>query len=128
MIVDSSAVIAIIMAEPGHEKLLAKIRSAAPTAIPSPAMVETAMVLSSRLGGDPIALLTELLTGLDVEIVPFTEEHSFAAMRAFMRFGKGRHPAALNFGDCLVYAIASSLNQPLLYVGRDFSRTDLISA
>ena len=128
MILDSSALIAVIMVEAGHERLLAKIRAAAPAGIGAPTVVETAMVLSGRLGRDPFPLLMELLTEMDVAIIPFTEEHSFAAMRAFMRYGKGRHPAALNFGDCLTYAIASAANQPLLFIGKDFSRTDLIPA
>ena len=91
-------------------------------------MVETAMVLSHRLGGDPIPLLKRLLAEMDVEIIPFTGEQCFAAMRAFMRFGKGRHRAALNFGDCLTYAVASTANQPFLFIGSDFSRTDLTLA
>ncbi len=128
MILDSSAVIAVIMAEAGHEKLLAKIRSAATARIGAPAVVECAIVLSRRFGRDPFPSLIELLAELNVEIIPFTAEHSFAAMRAFMRYGKGRHTAALNFGYCLVYAVASAANQPLLFVGDDFSRTDLIPA
>ena len=128
MILDTSALVAIVMAEPGHEGLLAKIRAAAPAGIGTPAVVETAMILSRRLGGDPRPLLTDLLREMDVEVIPFTEEHSRTAMHAFMRFGKRRHPAALNFGDCLVYAVASVANQPLLYVGNDYARTDLIPA
>jgi ribonuclease VapC len=128
MILDSSALIAVIMAEPGGEELLAKIRAAAPAGIGAPAVVETAMVLSRRLGGDPVPLLTELLEELDVEVIPFTHEHSRVAVDAFLRFGKGRHPAALNFGDCLVYAVASIANQPLLYTGDDYARTDLVPA
>lgn len=83
------------------------------------------MVLSRRLAGDPLPLLTELLEELEVEVIPFTAEHSRAAVRAFLNFGKGRHPAALNFGDCLTYSVASVANQPLLYVGNDYARTDL---
>ena len=128
MILDSSALIAVIMSEAGHEKLLAKIRSAAPVGIGAPTVVESAIVLSRRFGRDPFPLLLDLLEEMDVVIIPFTEEHCFAAMRAFLRYGKGRHPAALNFGDCMVYAVASAANQPLLFIGGDFSQTDLIPA
>ena len=128
MVVDSSALIAIVMAEPGHAALLARITSASSAGIGAPTVVETAMVLTRRLGGDPFPLLTELLEQLGVEVISFTPEHTRVALRAFLRFGKGRHPAALNFGDCLAYAVASLANRPLLYVGEDYARTDLASA
>ena len=83
------------------------------------------MVLSARLQGDPTPVLKEFLVAIDAEVIPFAEDHSHAALRAFLRFGKGRHPAALNFGDCLSYATASVTRHPLLYVGDDFSRTDI---
>lgn len=125
MVLDSSVLIAIIMAEPGSEDLLSKVRNTTPVCIAAPSLVETAMVLSRRLAGNPLPLLLELLRELEVEVVPFTAEHTRAAVRAFVTFGKGRHPAALNFGDCLTYAVASVANQPLLSVGNDYARTDL---
>ena len=128
MILDSSALIAVIMTEPGSEAILAKIRAAALAGIGAPTVVETAMVLWRRLDGDPMPLLTELLGEMDVEVIPFSEKHSRVALDAFMRFGKGRHPAALNFGDCLTYAVASIADQPVLYAGSDFAQTDLASA
>lgn len=128
MVLDSSALIAVVMAEPGSEDLLAKIRAAAPVGIGAPTLVEAAMVLSRRLKGDPMPLLVELLREMGVEVIPFTDTHSRVAADAFMRFGKGRHPAALNFGDCLSYAVASIAEQPLLYVGSDYAQTDLPSA
>ena len=88
-------------------------------------MLETAMVLSSRLGKDPRPVLNGFLRKMDVEVIPFTAEHYEAAVDAFERFGKGRHPAALNFGDCLSYAAAHLSGLPLLYTGNDFARTDL---
>jgi ribonuclease VapC len=69
-----------------------------------------------------------LLRDLDATVIPFSEEDSRLALQAFLRFGKGRHPAALNFGDCLAYATALIANQPLLFVGDDFSQTDLTAA
>jgi ribonuclease VapC len=73
-------------------------------------------------------LLIELLSVMDVEVIPFTEAHSRAAVEAFLRFGKGRHPAALNYGDCLTYAVAATAGQPLLYVGEDFTQTGIARA
>ena len=128
MILDSSVLIALIMGEPGSEDLLAKMRAAPPAGIGAPTVVETAAVLSRRLQGDPLPMLNELLRAMDVEVIPFTERHARVAVDAFMRFGKGRHRAALNFGDCLAYAVASIANQPLLYVGDDYAQTDLASA
>lgn len=125
MVLDSSVLIAIIMAEPGSEDLLSQVRNTTPVCIGAPTLVETALVLSRRLAGDPLPLLTELIRELEVDVVPFTAEHSRAAVRAFWNFGKGRHQAALNFGDCLTYAVASVANQTLLCVGNDYARTDL---
>lgn len=70
-------------------------------------------------------LLFELLTELQAEIVPFTERHAREAISAYRRYGRGRHPAGLNFGDCLSYALARVEGEPLLYKGQDFDRTDL---
>lgn len=128
MILDSSALVAVLMAEHGAEELLAKIRTGGPAGIGAPTLVETAMVLTRRLNGHPMPLLAELLEVLDVEVIPFTPAHSRVALDAFLRFGKGRHPAALNFGDCLCYAVAKLADQPLLFVGDDFRRTDVVAA
>ncbi len=125
MILDSSAIIAVILAEPGHQNLLRRMGEAPILAVGAPTLVETALVLSSRLKRDARPILSEFLREADVEVVPFTEEHFQAAVDAFLRYGKGRHAAALNFGDCLGYAAASVSGLPLLFTGGDFSRTDL---
>lgn len=125
MIIDSSALVAIVMSEPGHEELLARVLSAAPVGLPAPAFAETAFVLSRLTGGDPQPHLVKLLEALDIQIIPFTERHAQLAVSCFLTFGKGRHPASLNFGDCLVYAVAKAAGEPLLFVGNDFARTDL---
>lgn len=127
MILDSSAIIAILLEEPARERLLERIDSAA-VAVGAPTLVETGMVLSSRLGGDPRPLLQGFLRRADVEVIPFREEHWEAALDAFQRFGKGRHPAALNMGDCLAYAAASVAGLPLLFTGQDFGKTDVREA
>jgi ribonuclease VapC len=128
MVVDSSALLAVLFLEPGHQALLAKMKASAEVAIGTPTLVETLIVLTGRSGGNPSAPLKELLEAIEAEVVPFTEDHSRAALKACLRYGKGRHPAALNFGDCLSYAVASVAGQPLLYVGDDFSKTDIRKA
>ena len=125
MILDTSAIVAIVMREPGHEALVAKLRAAGILGIGTPTLTETGMVLSARLGVEPQALLDRFLRDFGVVPVPFGELHWREALDAFRRFGKGRHPAALNFGDCLSYAAAKVANHPLLFVGNDFARTDI---
>ncbi len=83
------------------------------------------MVLSSRVGRDPRPLLNGFLREMGVEVIPFTSEHYEVAVDAFERYGKGRHPAALDFGDCLTYAVAKLSGLPLLYAGDGFAKTDL---
>jgi len=125
MILDSSALVAVILREFNHAELLAKIKAAPGIAIGAPTLLETLIVLTARLRGEPALALKELLRASDAEVIPFTEDHGRSALRAYMRFGKGRHPAALNFGDCLSYATAFIARQPLLFVGGDFSQTDI---
>ena len=129
MIVDTSALVAIVVREPGHETIIAKL--AAPTTVAgmgAPTVAELGIVLSARLRLDARAHVVELLDRLDIIEVPFGEAHWREAVDAHWRFGRGRHPAALNFGDCLTYAVARLANEPLLYVGDDFAVTDLEAA
>jgi len=93
-----------------------------------PTLLETVMVLTARLGQDARPIIFTFLRRLEAEVVPFNEEHLDAAATAFMRFGRGRHPAALNFGDCMSYAVASVSGMPLLFTGEDFRRTDIAQA
>ena len=86
------------------------------------------MVLTARLGQDARPLLSAFLRRLNAEVIAFNEEHLDAATAAFLRFGRRRHPAGLNFGDCMSYAVASVANLPLLFIGDDFSRTDIARA
>ena len=125
MILDASAILAVILAEPGHERVLGEMSEATLVAVGAPTLVETAMVLSSRLRRDARPLLNEFLREADAEVIPFGQDHYEVALDAFQRYGKGRHPAALNFGDCLAYAIARLAGLPLLFTGEDFSKTDL---
>jgi ribonuclease VapC len=128
MVVDSSALVSIVIEESGHEHLLRKVLNAKLTVVGAPLAYEAAMVLSGRLHRDARPMLNGLLRNISAEIVPFTEEHYEAAVSAFLRYGKGRHPAGLNFGDCMSYALAVVSGLPLLYIGNDFSQTDIQAA
>lgn len=125
MILDSSAVIAILLREPGHEALLEALCDSPQVGFAAPTLVEAAIVLSSRIGKDSRGLLARFLAESGVLTIPFSEAHWSSAVDAWLRFGKGRHEAALNFGDCLSYAAARVAGQPLLCIGDDFTRTDL---
>ena len=125
MIVDTSAIIAILLKEPGYEALVAKAIQPGPIAVGAPTLTEAGIVLTARLGGAGLSMLRRLLQELDIGVVPFGPVHWQVAVDAFDRYGKGRHPAALNFGDCMSYATASVAKQPLLAIGQDFVHTDL---
>jgi ribonuclease VapC len=125
VIVDTSAIVAIVVREPDYQTLLAKLAGADRVGIGTPTLTETAIVLSARLGVDARGLVTRLLTEAGIAAVPFGEMHLGAAVDAWLRFGRGRHPAGLNFGDCMSYATARVAGEPLLCVGDDFARTDL---
>jgi ribonuclease VapC len=120
--------VALILGEPEAERLLAKVAAAGELAIGAPTLVETTIVLSHRLGPVALSLIERFLGELAVAILPFEERHWRQAIEANRRFGKGRHPAALNFGDCMAYATARVANSPLLFTGDDFPKTDLALA
>jgi ribonuclease VapC len=128
MIIDTSALVAVIFKEPGFEELLEKIGSADGMGIGTPTLTETGIVLAARLRFDPRALLGRVIQQFGVIEIPFGAEHWQEAVGAYQHYGKGKHAAALNFGDCMSYATAKLAGQPLLYVGRDFSKTDIESA
>ncbi len=128
MILDSSALVAVVLREPGFERLLAAMKTSAPLGIGAPTLVEVLLVLTRKFHGDPKAEVFRLLRALEVEVIPFAEEHCLVAQRAYTRYGKGRHPAALNFGDCMAYATAKVADIPLLFVGADFGKTDVAAA
>ncbi len=128
MILDSSAIVAIALDEPGTADLLAKLDRAEVVAIGAPTLVETAIVLRARFGRDPRPFLERFLSDWGVTVIPFGEDHWKAAWNASAQFGRGRHRAALNFGDCLAYAVAKLAGLPLLCTGTDFARSDLTLA
>jgi ribonuclease VapC len=126
VILDSSAIVAILLKEEGAEELEAIVAAAPVLGVGAPTFVESLMVLSSRFGRELAARNLEgFLSRSDAVVVSFTEDHTRAAAEAFARFGKGRHRAALNFGDCMSYAVAKLAGQPLLCTGSDFAKTDL---
>ncbi len=125
MIIDSSAVIAILLKEPGYERVRDLLAASQNAGIGAPTVVESSLVLCSRLGHAGKTLLARLLQEAEIEIAKFTADHWTVAADAFIAFGKGRHRAGLNFGDCMTYAVAKLAGEPLLCVGDDFPATDL---
>ncbi|HUP48811.1 MAG TPA: type II toxin-antitoxin system VapC family toxin [Thermoanaerobaculia bacterium] len=125
MILDSSAIIALARREPGLDDVLQKLIAGGRTAIGAPTLVETGIILEARMNLDARALLERLLTDFEIATIHFADAHWREAIAAFRRYGKGRHPAGMNFGDCLTYAVAKLSGEPLLCTGDDFPRTDL---
>jgi ribonuclease VapC len=128
MVLDTSAIISILLQEPGYEQLLGYIGRSAIVVAGAPTVAETGIVLSAKLKRDARPIVDGFLREAEVEVIPFSSEHYQVAVEAFQRYGKGRHRAALNFGDCLTYAIAYLAQFPLLATGNDFARTDLTMA
>jgi ribonuclease VapC len=129
MIVDTSAIVALWLREPGWEDILKKLRADAAPKMSAVTLVELCAVLDSRSAPENRRRLDALLDALAVGIVPFDEHQARVARAAYRDFGKGSgHPAKLNLGDCCSYALASVSKQPLLFVGDDFSHTDISPA
>jgi len=128
MTLDSSALIAILFAEPGYLELVDAILEADIVRIGAPTLVETGMVLAGRRGTPAGRELDALVRELGVTIVPFGEAEWHRAVDASNRYGRGRHAAGLNFGDCLAYATAAAAGDTLLFVGKDFRKTDIHAA
>lgn len=124
MILDGSAVIAILEREPGWERLHERMTDE-DSAIGAPTLAEAGIVLASRAGLAGRTLLGRLLEEGEIVVIPFEDDHWQVAVDAHIRYGKGRHRARLNFGDCLTYAVAKLAGEPLLALGDDFSHTDL---
>lgn len=125
MVVDSSVLIAVLLLEPDAEQFLNQLIDAPDLYISAVSLVETAMVIEYKKGQTGADKLDELLAELTPTIVEFDQKQAALARSAWREYGKGRHPAKLNFGDCCSYALAKHLNKPLLYKGNDFSQTDL---
>lgn len=125
MIIDTSTLLAVLLEEPDARRFENSIARAWPRRMSTVALLEAAMVVESRGGTRAGQALDELLEKVEIQSVPVTSEHASAARRAWRRFGKGYHPAELNFGDCFAYALAEVIGEPLLFKGEDFARTDV---
>ncbi len=128
MTLDSSALIAMLFAEPGYLDLVDRVLEADQVRVGAPTLVETSLVLEGRRRAPAAGGVEGLVKELAITVVPFGEGEWRIAIEAFRRFGRGRHAAALNFGDCLAYASAAAAGDTLLFVGDDFARTDIVPA
>lgn len=128
MILDSSAVVSVLFGESGHEELERKMLDADLLAIGAPTLFETGIVVVGASGQEGRAAISIFRERMDLVVTPFDERHWEVAAEAFIQFGKGRHPAALNYGDCMTYATARLADRPLLYIGNDFALTDILAA
>ncbi|UYK39756.1 type II toxin-antitoxin system VapC family toxin [Microbacterium terricola] len=129
MIVDSSALIAIIQGEPGAHDLLAALQATTAPAISSATLTEASIVADGSRDPVKIARFDDLVAAVGFDVVPLTATQAALARQAYRDFGRGSgHPARLNLGDCFTYALAKERREPVLYVGEDFSHTDLASA
>ena len=128
MVLDSSAIVALMIDEPEAPRVQKSIERAATVLVGAPTVLESTMVLSRFLGLGSRDAVEDLLKAAEAQIVPFGSDHAATAHEAFLKYGKGRHPAALNYGDCMAYAIAKIAGHALLFVGADFSQTDIAAA
>jgi len=128
MIIDTSAILAVLFGESDAHRYEQAIASAWPRRMSTVGLLEAAIAVECRGGTIAGHELDRLLSRAEIELVPVTREHADAARRAWRRFGKGNHPAGLNFGDCFAYALAELSGEPLLFKGGDFSLTDIQAA
>lgn len=128
MIVDTSAILSILFREDDAARFERAISTTTPLRVSAVTLVEAAMVAEARGGFGAGRDLDDFLESAGIEVIPVTRELAAAARDAWRSYGKGNHPAALNLGDCFVYALARTTGEPLLFKGRDFARTDIDAA
>ena len=128
MILDTSAMVAIFFAESECDRFLLAIHDADVCRISAANFVELGIVIEGQLGPQALRDCDEFLQFARIVIEPVTIDHAQRARQAFSRFGKGKHAAGLNFGDCFAYALASAAGEPLLFKGNDFAQTDIQAA
>lgn len=124
-VVDTSAIVAVLFGEVGSEEIERKLIGT-PCVMSAATLVELGIVVDAKTGADGVLLLKELLARIEMKIEPVDADLANEALSCWRRFGKGRHAAALNYGDTFAYALARRLGQPLLFVGDDFSQTDVL--
>jgi ribonuclease VapC len=125
MVIDASAIVAILFDEPERARFAAAIDAAAPRLLSAVTFVEATLVVEGRKGPSAERMIDRFVEDGEIEVVPVAIEHAQLACAAFRAFGKRRHPANLNLGDCFAYALAKATGEPLLFKGDDFSRTDI---
>jgi ribonuclease VapC len=125
MVLDTSAILAILQDEPERRKFNEAIEAAESRSLSTASFVECSMILESRYGADGIRDLDLFIAKAQVSLIPVDEEQADLARRAFRKYGKGRHPAGLNFGDCFSYGLSQALHEALLFKGNDFPQTDV---
>lgn len=128
MIIDTSALVSILDQEAEAERLARAIAAASERMLSAANLVETGIVMQVRRGDEADRDLDLLLAKLKIDIIPVSGKQANLARKAFQHYGRGRHPAKLNFGDCFAYALAKDSSAPLLFKGNDFSQTDIMIA
>lgn len=128
MIVHTSAALAVVLGEPGFEVFAAAIASSEVRRISAASFLEASIIVESRARDRGLRQFDSFIRESELAIEPVTHEHALIAREGFSNYGKGRHPAGLNFGDCFAYALAKSTGEPLLFKGDDFRQTDVLPA
>lgn len=126
VVVDTSAVVAIVRREVGADQLVESLATASRRLMPTPTYVELGIVLETKLGPAATGAGSRFVRDAEIELTDLNSSMAERALEGWRRFGKGRHKAALNFGDCFVYGLASELGLPVLCVGHDFALTDVV--
>lgn len=127
LVVDTSAAVAILTGEPDADDLIERISDAMPRLMSTGTLLELSIVMEARLGPAGQGVVERFVRDSEIELVPVERTHVDRALEGWRRFGKGRHKAALNFGDCFSYALAIASGYPLLYIGNDFTHTDILT-
>lgn len=127
MVIDTSAILSILFEETEYQTFAKLIANDAVRLMAAPTLTECLIVLEAKKGSTATRELELFLHKTSMDIVSFTAEHAMLAHIAWQSFGKGRHPAALNLGDCFSYALAKHTGEPLLFKGNDFNQTDILS-
>jgi ribonuclease VapC len=125
MIADSSALLAILFEEPEESRMTMAILASTSRSISAATLLEAAMVFEGQVGPRGAVELDALVGSLGLQVLPFTATQAVIARQAFRSYGKGKHPARLNFGDCMAYALAKERGEPLMFKGADFPQTDV---
>lgn len=125
MVIDTSALLAIFLGEPEREAFVEAIAAADDPIMPATVLLEASMVAVARGGTAAVTKLDELIAGAGIRIVAVDDIQAYRALEAFHRYGRGRSPAGLNFGDCFSYALAKRFGRPLLFKGEDFGQTNV---